>query len=142
MIKLLKNCAMLVILSFSLSAHANHSIAIIVHPDNPSEFDERVARQIFLGQVKSFPDGKEAQAYAAKDDEELRDLFVAKVLRRNPHTMNAYWARMIFTAKATPPRELPDTEAVKKMVSNSAHAISYIDTKDVDESIRVIAIVE
>lgn len=142
MLNLLKIYSVFILLSLSLNTLADHAIAIIVHPDNHSEFDERLARQIFLGQVKSFPNGKEAQAYSPKDDETLINVFTNKVLRRNPHTMNAYWARMIFTAKATPPRELPDADAVKKVVSSSIHAISYINAEDADDSVRIIAIIE
>lgn len=127
--------------SVSTSAHAA-SIAIIVHPDNNTNFDERIARQIFLGQVKSFPDGKEAVPYANAGDAELHEEFISKVLKRNPNTMNAYWARMIFTAKANPPRELPDSHTVKKIVASSVNSIAYIHPDDVDETVRVIAIVD
>lgn len=142
MISLLNASIIALFLSLSLYSHANHTIAIIVHPENHNEFDERVTRQIFLGQIKSFPDGKEAKAFAVAGNEALRDDFITKVLRRNPHTMNAYWARMIFTAKATPPRELPSADAIKKMVANSPNAIGYINSSDIDNSVRVIAIIE
>lgn len=142
MIRLLNVSLVALLLSLSLYSHASNAIAIIVHPENHNEFNERVARQIFLGQIKSFPDGKEAKPYAATDNEALREDFISKVLRRNPHTMNAYWARMIFTAKATPPRELPNAMAIKKVVASSLSAISYINSSDIDDSVRVVAIIE
>lgn len=139
--KLIQASIISILLSFSFYSQASNAIAIVVHPDNHSEFDERIARQIFLGQVKSFPNGNEARPYTSSN-EELHNLFISKVLRRNPHTMNAYWARMIFTAKATPPRDLPDADAIKKMVASSVHAIGYLPSQDVDDNVRVIAIIE
>jgi ABC-type phosphate transport system substrate-binding protein len=141
--KIIKIISLFSLLCLGITAQANAAIAIIVNPDNTNQLDERIVRQIYLGQIKSFPDGSEAKTYDnLAEEQNLRTDFVTKVLRRNPSTMNAYWARMIFTAKATPPQELTDSSAVKKMVANSRNAIGYIDSGSVDESVRVIATIE
>lgn len=130
----------LLLLGFSLSSYA--SIAVIIHPSNDNKFDERTVRQIFLGQIKTYPDGSEARAFDNLGDANLRSDFITKVLRRNESTMNAYWARMIFTAKATPPQELPDAASVLKMVAGNKQAIGYIDSSQVNDSVRVIVTID
>ena len=118
------------------------SIAVIVNAQNTNTLDERMIRQIFLGQINTFPDGKEAQTFDTTDQGNLRSDFITKVLRRNENTMNAYWARMIFTARATPPKELPDSDAVKEAVAANAGGIGYIAANQVDDSVRVVLTVD
>lgn len=113
-------------------------IAVIVHPSNNNVLDERQVRQIFLGQIKTYPDGSEAQTFDNLGSKTLRSAFISQVLRRNESTMNAYWARMIFTAKATPPQELPDSKTVKKVVSSNPRAIAYIEASQVDGSVKTV----
>lgn len=116
-------------------------IAIVVHPNNTNHLDERMIRQIFLGQIKTYPDGLAAQTFDNTGNDNLRSAFISSVLRRNESTMNAYWARMIFTAKAIPPQELSDSKTVKKVVANNERAISYMDSALVDESVRVVMLI-
>lgn len=130
------------LLVFGLLTQAHAAIAIIVNPDNNTQFDERTVRQIFLGQIKTFPDGSEARAYDNLGNDALRSAFITQVLRRNESTMNAYWARMIFTAKATPPQELPNSASVKKTVAENKNAIGYIEADKIDSSVRVIVTIE
>ncbi|HEY9034459.1 MAG TPA: hypothetical protein VIN71_11015 [Pseudomonadales bacterium] len=117
------------------------AIAVIVNPDNANQLGEREVRQIFLGQIKTFPDGLEAQTLDNMTGA-LRGDFISKVLKRNESTMNAYWARMLFTAKAIPPRELADSGAVKKAVADNKNAIGYIDASQVDDSVKVLMTIE
>lgn len=113
-------------------------IAVVVHPSNNNVLNERQVRQIFLGQIKTYPDGSEAQTFDNLNPKHLRSTFISQVLRRNENTMNAYWARMIFTAKATPPQELPDSETIKKVVSSNPRAISYLEARYVDSSVKTV----
>ena len=140
--KALKLITLTSLLCFGWLRQAHAAIAIIIHPDNQTQFDERTVRQLFLGQIKTFPDGSEARAYDNLGNSDLRSAFITKVLRRNENTMNAYWARMIFTAKATPPQELPNSASVIKTVAANKNAIGYIDAEEVDSSVRVIVTLE
>ena len=125
----------------ALQAQAD-SLAVIVNTQNSNNLDERTIRQIFLGQINTFPDGLETRTFDTTQEGDLRSDFITKVLRRNENTMNAYWARMIFTARATPPQELPDSAAVKQAVANTRGGIGYIATSAVDDSVRVILTID
>ena len=45
---------------------------------------------------------------------------------------------MLFSSKAKPPKVLADAEEVKAMIAKNPHAIAYIDSSDVDASIKVV----
>ena len=52
--------------------------------------------------------------------------------------VNAYWARLLFTGRASPPRSLPSPAAILQSVRENKDAIAYIDSRDLDQSVKVV----
>jgi hypothetical protein len=52
--------------------------------------------------------------------------------------VKATWSRLVFTGKASPPKELPDAAAVKKAVAADPKAIGYIEKSEVDSTVKVL----
>jgi hypothetical protein len=48
---------------------------------------------------------------------------------------------MIFTGQGEPPREIADSDKIKKLVANNPRYIGYIDKSNVDTSVKVVATV-
>lgn len=96
---------------------------------------------IFLGQVGRFPDGSEAvpldQAFGAP----LRTEFYAKVAGKSPHLMKAHWTKMIFTGRGQPPKELPNSAAVRRLVADNPALIGYLEKAALDSSVRPVLLV-
>jgi hypothetical protein len=67
-----------------------------------------------------------------------RDSFYRKAAEREPAQVKSTWARIVFTGKGQPPKELPDAAAVKKAVNADHKAIGYIDKSAVDGSVKVV----
>lgn len=67
-----------------------------------------------------------------------RDSFYRKATEREPAQVKSTWARIVFTGKGQPPKELPDPAAVKKAVNADHKAIGYIDKSAVDGSVKVV----
>jgi len=95
-------------------------------------------RRIFLGQTGKFPNGEKAEPLDVSGD--FRNAFYEFILKKSSTQIENYWASMIFTGKAMPPRQL-QPHAVKQAVTSSTRAISYIDRSQVDSSVKVISIV-
>ncbi|WP_343729300.1 phosphate ABC transporter substrate-binding protein [Duganella sp.] len=100
---------------------------------------EQVAA-IFLSQTGHFPGGEEATALDLPFGSPLRDAFYSKVAARTPALMKAYWTKMVFTGRAQPPRELPNSAAVRKMVADNPAMIAYIDRSALDASVKAIQV--
>ncbi|MGO4382262.1 phosphate ABC transporter substrate-binding protein [Pseudoduganella sp. RAF53_2] len=96
---------------------------------------------IFLADSLRFPDGREASAIDLSVGSPLRDEFYAKVANRSPALMKAYWTKMIFTGRGQPPRELPNSAAVRKLVADNPAMIGYIERSALDNSVRVVLVV-
>ena len=69
----------------------------------------------------------------------LRDEFYARACKKDPVQVQAMWGKLIFTGTGTPPAEVDSAAAMKKAVAADPNAIGYIDRKDADASVKVIA---
>ncbi len=117
-------------------AHAE--MVVIVNPHvNFSILTKGELRRIFLGQTGKFPNGDPAEPFDVVG--EYRNTFYQTILMKTPESVENYWASMIFTGKAQPPRQVQPNEA-KQLVATSLRAISYIDRSQVDTSVKVISI--
>jgi ABC-type phosphate transport system substrate-binding protein len=120
------------------SVSANAELVVIVNPSNATATlsTEQVAA-LYLGNATTFPDGggvtlaDQSEAAAARND------FYQKATGRSAAQVKATWARITFTGKGTPPKELKSDADVKAFVASNPKAIGYIDSSAVDSSVKV-----
>ncbi|NRB39715.1 MAG: phosphate ABC transporter substrate-binding protein [Pseudomonadales bacterium] len=132
----------LLALLFGLSMPLAAATAVIVHPQNTNTLDADDIRKIFLGKIKTFPNGKKVLPFDLRETQPGRQAFREKVLRKSEIRLNAYWARMLFSSKAQPPAILKDSDEAKAMVQNTPHAIAYIREALVDKTVKVVMLIE
>jgi ABC-type phosphate transport system substrate-binding protein len=68
----------------------------------------------------------------------VRNEFYKKVADKEPSQAKALWAKLIFTGKASQPREVANSAEVKKVVASDPKAIGYIEKSAVDASVKVV----
>jgi predicted signal transduction protein with EAL and GGDEF domain len=56
---------------------------------------------------------------------------------RDSAQVKAIWSRILFTGRSVLPKQLPDSEAVKKAVAANPKAVGYIEKSAVDASVKV-----
>jgi ABC-type phosphate transport system substrate-binding protein len=112
---------------------ASAEIVVIVNKDNPASrmFSEQ-ASQFFLGKSAMFTPIDQGEG------SKIRTEFYQKVADKDPAQVKAIWSKLVFTGKATPPKEFKSNAEVKKAVADDPKAIGYIDKSAVDESVKVI----
>jgi ABC-type phosphate transport system substrate-binding protein len=96
---------------------------------------------IFLGQEARLPDGSEAVALDQPVNSPLREQFYLKVTGKTRALLKAYWSKMVFTGRGLPPREAPDSLAVRKAVADNASVIGYIERDALDGSVRPVLVI-
>jgi ABC-type phosphate transport system substrate-binding protein len=96
---------------------------------------------LFLGQEARFPDGSEAIALDQDGNSALREQFYLKVAGKSRALLKAYWSKMVFTGRGLPPREAPDSIAVRKAVADNPSVIGYIDRDALDGSVRPVLVI-
>jgi ABC-type phosphate transport system substrate-binding protein len=114
-----------------LSVAAQADIVVVGHPSAAALTKEQVA-EIYTGKSQS------SAPIDLPEASTLRADFYKKSTGKDGAQIKAIWSRLIFTGKATPPREVADAAAVKKAVAADPKAIGYIDKSAVDASVKVL----
>ncbi len=120
----------------SFSAFAG--VTVIVNTGNANTIDQDEIKKIYLGKSKSFADGVKVNP-VNQNGNSITDEFNDKVIGKSSSQLNAYWSKLVFTGKGTPPEKLDNDQAVINFVSSNADAIGYIDSSKVSDAVKVIA---
>jgi ABC-type phosphate transport system substrate-binding protein len=122
--------------AFSLPAVAEE-IAIIVSPQNAAtKMHTEQAAQFFLGKSSMFTPVDLPESSAVRAD------FYKKVTDKDASQVKAIWSKLVFTGKATMPKEYRTAAEVKKAVASDPNAIGYIEKSAVDSTVKVILTVQ
>jgi ABC-type phosphate transport system substrate-binding protein len=114
-------------------------IAVIVHPSNANSLEALDISRIFLGKAKSYPDGAQAVPVAQSDATGASDEFNTKVLTKSSSQLQAYWSKLVFTGKGTPPKEVDSDQEMLELIQANPSLIGYVQSTSVNESVRVVA---
>jgi hypothetical protein len=64
--------------------------------------------------------------------------FYKKATGRDIAQVKAIWSKILFTGRGLPPKQLPDSAAVKKVVATNPNAVGYIEKSEADASVKVV----
>ena len=121
------------------SASAFSQVAVVVNPKSPlATMTADQVSGIFLGKSNTLPSGGTAMPTDLPDSAATRELFYTKVTGKSTAQVKAAWSRLVFSGKATPPKELGSSADVKKFVAANPDAIGYIEKSAVDSSVKVV----
>lgn len=132
----MKKLILCVIFLFTNFAYAE--VAIIVHPSNESSFDESVISRIYTGKEKSFSNGNKIIPISQESSSAATEQFNSKLLNKTSSQLKAYWSKLIFTGKGTPPKELENDSEVIKMVAANPDTIGFVSSSAVSDNVKVV----
>ncbi len=107
------------------------SVAVIVNPARGAVSADQISN-VFLGK------SADLTGVDLPDGNAVRNAFYQKVTGKDGAQLKAYWAKLVFTGKAQPLKEVGSDAEVKKFVAANANAIGYIDKSAVDGSVKVV----
>ena len=131
--KALSAAASALALAMLAASPAHAEIGIIVSAQSTQAPQVAQVCQAYLGKIKS------PTPINLNEKNPLRDEFFAKACKKDPVQVQAMWGKLIFTGTGTPPTEVDSVAAMKKAVAADPKAVGYIDKKDADASVKVIA---
>lgn len=94
------------------------------------------AAQIFLGR------SDQMTPIDLADNSPIRSEFYRRLAGKDQDQVKAIWSKIVFTGKGFPPKEYNTDAAVKRAVAADPVAIGYIDKAAVDDTVRVVLIVQ
>jgi ABC-type phosphate transport system substrate-binding protein len=130
---------LLLLLGGPLSAAAQEVVAVVSARSPVTALNADQVADIFLGKSTRFPNGSQAVPIDQNEESELRDRFYTLYAGKSPAQVKAHWAKIIFTGRGQPPRQVPNSVEAKRAIADNPHAIGYIDARLVDPSLRVLA---
>ena len=65
--------------------------------------------------------------------------FNEKALNKSNSQLKAYWSKLVFTGKGTPPKEVDSDAEMLSLISNNPSFIGYIDSSAVTDAVKVVA---
>lgn len=114
-------------------------VVVIVHPSNSSSLDSSAISRIFTGKAKSFPGGSKAIPINQAESSSATGEFNDKVLKKSSSQLKAYWSKLVFTGKGTPPKAVGNDAEVIQLVANNPNIIGYVSSSAVNDSVKVVA---
>lgn len=111
---------------FSSHTYAGEMLYIIVNAKSTVQtLTKKEIKNIFLGEIKSFPNGNPAKPVVQPIGTPSRTAFMNKIIQKNENRWRAHWARLLFTGKGIPPLELEKSDDLLEVIARKKGAIGY-----------------
>jgi ABC-type phosphate transport system substrate-binding protein len=132
-------CALLS-LALSLAAGLARAdvVAVVASTSAIKMLSKAQVADIFLGKVNRFPNGTQAAPIDQEEGSPARDEFYVTYAGRSPAQVKSHWAKIIFTGRGQPPKAVPSSVEVRKLVAANPLAISYIERSALDSSVKMV----
>ena len=131
----MKNAIKTVVMACALAAAgaAQAEMVVVVNAKHPaaSMTSEQVAN-IYLGKDASFA------PVDLPESSPMRGAFYQKVAGKDAAQVKAIWARLIFTGKTQPPKEVGSSADAVKQVAGNDKGIAYVEKSAVDGSVKMV----
>lgn len=119
--------------SLLLAAGAQADTVVVVSTKSPaSNMTKEQVADIFMGRSTAFT------PLDLPESSPVRDEFYSKVTGKSAAQAKSYWAKLSFTGKGTPPKEVSGSGEVKKEVAENPSLMGYIEKSAVDGSVKVL----
>lgn len=115
------------------------TVVIANHNNETDSLTNRQLVDLYMGRDQNFPNGEAALPLDHVANSSTRASFYKGLVNKSVAEVNAYWARLLFTGRASPPRVMQNTESIMKTVRENSGAIGYIDSQFLDESVKVLS---
>jgi ABC-type phosphate transport system substrate-binding protein len=131
----LKLTATIAVLVGGMNAAYADVVVVVSAKSNTTTMTADEISQIYLGKSK-------AMKPVDTSGSPIRSQFYSKVAGKDEAQIKAIWSKLVFTGKATAPKELPTSADVVKAVASDPSAIGYIDKAAVDSSVKIVYTVQ
>ena len=118
---------------------ASAELVVVMRANTPVErLDRDEVTNIFLGRYRTLPSGMQAQPVDQPPGSGARNIFYQRLVNKTQSEINAYWARLHFSGKTSPPIQAASAkETLERLLANPG-AISYMERSEVDGRLRVV----
>lgn len=114
-------------------------LVVIVNPQSGvQKMTQAEVASIYTAKTRQLPSGVAALPLDMNIEAEARKDFYQRLLGKSVAEINAYWARLLFSGRATPPHQMFDAAAIVETVAQNKGAIAYVERDKIDKRVRVV----
>jgi ABC-type phosphate transport system substrate-binding protein len=118
-------------------------ILVVVNAVNPiAQLTKQQVTDLYMGRVHYFPSGGAVMKIDAPGDSILRRDFYKELVGLSLPDVNAYWARLMFSGRATPPMQVSNSKDIALLVAQNPSALGYIHKEDENEKTKTIFVIK
>ncbi|MBR9882720.1 MAG: hypothetical protein GYB21_03305 [Oceanospirillales bacterium] len=118
-------------------------ILVVVSADSPVQpLSRRELVDLYMGRSHYFPDGSPALKIDAPPDSALREAFYQALVNMSSSQVNAYWARLMFTGRATPPLPVANTDDLVSLLERNPSALGYLPEGSENKNLKTIFVIK
>ena len=130
------------ILGFLLSlclAFSAQAVVVVVSKQNPIDsLSKNQIIDIYMGRYNTFPDGILAKPLDRTANSSEKQQFYHALVNKSEAKINAYWARLLFSGRASPPRRFDSNDEMLSELKRSHQTIGYVLESEVDDSLKIV----
>lgn len=93
---------------------------------------------IFLGRSRQLASGVTALPLDLPGTSTERAQFYQHLTGKSMNEINAYWARLIFSGRASPPAQVRSQEEAVQMVMDNRSAVGYVSRSKVSPAVTIV----
>lgn len=132
----MKNFILLMVFGCLFSTPVWSQVAVVVNPSLNEDVTKVDIARLYTGRSSVL------QPVNLPESDPKRAIFDDQAVGRSSAQLKAYWSRLVFTGKGTPPPELNNDAEVIAFVAENLYGIGYIDASNVTDEVRVLFILE
>jgi ABC-type phosphate transport system substrate-binding protein len=127
-----------------LLTHRNAIAEVVIIVNKSVSIDtmsQSTISNIYFGNMTKWPDGKTIHVVMLKGGK-THETYVKKILVSTPSRLISYWKKVVFTGIGIRPKIFKNEQDLVSYVSNTKGTIGYIDDSVLDESVKVVTIIQ
>lgn len=128
----------LILFSAVPAAHGGDEIAVVAHSSAPDALALSELRPLFQT-TRTTLAGERALPLNLSEGDSTRHGFDAAVLGLDPDRVARYWVDRKIRGGNPPPKSLPNSAMVLKVVATNPGAIGYVPSGEVSANVKVVA---
>jgi hypothetical protein len=101
-------------------------LVVVNQKSELTTLSQKQVMSLFLGRAQFLPTGSRVKTFDFPIDSTMRASFYQSLTGKNIADIDAYWARLRYSGRASPPMALKDGTAIMKKVSEQNAGLAYL----------------
>ena len=135
--KVLLSTLLLVLSGLGSTANAE-PVVVVSAASSLRQLSQDEVVNIFLGRYRRLPNGDTALPIDQPESSPVRADFYRRLVNKDLNEINAYWSRLIFSGRTSPPLQASSAADVMVWLLGQPGGVAYVDRTQVDKRLRIV----